>query len=53
MVADAVYASNWYDADVRIQKLLIIVIRRANVPQILTGMDFFTASFPTLSKVSS
>lgn len=51
-VADAVFATNWMDADVRIQKMIIIIIKRSHSPESLTGMDFFAASFPSIAKVS-
>lgn len=50
-VGDAIYSSNWTVADTRVQKLIVLVIQRANIPEILTGMGFFQASFPTMSKV--
>lgn len=50
-VADAVYESDWPAADVRIRKMLVLVIQRAHSVQILSGMDFFVASFPALAKV--
>lgn len=50
-MAEAVYDSDWTAADIRIQKMLVLVLQRGQAAQILTGMDFFVASFPTLSKV--
>ena len=50
-VGDAAYESNWTEADVRIQKLIVFIIQRASYPEELTGLNFFSLSFPTLSKV--
>lgn len=50
-IGAAVYDSNWTVANVRVQKLIVLMIRRANVPEILSGMGFFESSFPTMSKV--
>lgn len=51
-IADALYESNWLDADMRIQKMILLVIQRANVPATLDGLGFFFACIPTLSKVN-
>lgn len=51
-VADAAYESDWTAADVRIKKLIVLVVQRAHSPQILTGLGFFLLSFPTYSKVT-
>ena len=50
-MAHAAYGSDWPDADVRTQKLMVIVVGRSQVPQYLKGLDFFIVSFPALAKV--
>ncbi|XP_053663962.1 odorant receptor 82a-like [Anopheles marshallii] len=50
LVHDAVYKSNWYEADVRTQKMLINCMMRANKP-VNAKSGFTEASLPTLKAI--
>lgn len=44
--------SNWYEADVSTQKLLIIIMERSKVSFVIKAGGFFSLSFATLVSVS-
>ncbi|KAJ8958596.1 hypothetical protein NQ318_016317 [Aromia moschata] len=50
-VGDACYMTNWYEADVKIQKILFIIMERSKRPIQFTAGGFFTLSLPTLTKI--
>lgn len=51
-IAYAIYESDWFEGDVRYKKLMIMVMKRAELPMVLTGLDFFVTSYENQRKVS-
>nr|UTN00974.1 odorant receptor [Semanotus bifasciatus] len=49
-VGDACYTTNWHDSDIKIRKMLFIIMERAKIPVTLTG-GFFTLSLATLTAI--
>lgn len=52
-VALAVYSQNWSHADVRYQKMLILIVERAQKPVQLKATTFVNISRGTMSEVNS
>lgn len=50
-VADIFYNSRWYNLPIHMQKMFIFMIRRAQVPFNLRGLNFFKCSLEQFLKV--
>lgn len=52
-VANAAWQSEWFDADLRYKKKLLMVIMRGHRPQYLRAYKFSVASMDSFSHVSN
>ncbi|PSN33454.1 Odorant receptor 14 [Blattella germanica] len=52
-VQKVILSGQWYEKSIRFQKLMLILIMRAQKPVQLTGGKFFTASLETFSQVAN
>lgn len=50
-IAQAVYNQNWSEADVRYQKMLVLIAERAQKPAILKATSFVLVSRGTMTEV--
>lgn len=45
------YNSDWFEADIRYKKLMILIMMRSSTPEKYMGMGFFVVSFESQAKV--
>ncbi|XP_017472633.1 PREDICTED: putative odorant receptor 85d [Rhagoletis zephyria] len=52
-IGSAVYNHNWYDADLRYKKMLLVIMQRAQKAAKLRATSFVIVSMPTMTDVST
>ncbi|XP_036326834.1 putative odorant receptor 85d [Rhagoletis pomonella] len=52
-VSSAIYNHNWYDADLRYKKMLLVIMQRAQKAAKLQATSFVIVSMPTMTDVSA
>lgn len=50
-LATCMYNSDWFEADIRYKKLMILIMMRSSTPEKYMGMGFFVVSFESQAKV--
>lgn len=51
MVSDAVYAQEWYEGNVKYQKMVVLMLLRSNKPCCLVAKGFSVVNFACFGKV--